>query len=81
MAKVRKNFETSKRTGLKIVNFHAAGIDISPKEMQVCVPVESAEENNRTFGVYTKDLQSIASWPVPDHRADSVQVGLSADAA
>ena len=62
MAKVRKNFETSKRTGLKIVNFHAAGIDISPKEMQVCVPVESAEENNRTFGVYTKDLQSIASW-------------------
>lgn len=62
MAKVRKNFETSKRTGLKIVNFHAAGIDISPKEMQVCVPVESAEENNRTFGVYTKDLKSIASW-------------------
>lgn len=62
MAKVRKNFETSKRSGLKVVNFHAAGIDISPKEMQVCVPVESAEENNRTFGVYTKDLQAIASW-------------------
>ena len=62
MAKVRKKNGISKRSELKVVNFHAAGIDISPKEMQVCVPVESCEENNRTFGVYTKDLRAIASW-------------------
>lgn len=62
MAKVRKKNGISKRSELKVVNFHAAGIDISPKEMQVCVPVESAEVNNRTFGVYTQDLKSIASW-------------------
>ena len=62
MAKVQKKSGTSKRSELKVVNFHAAGIDISPKEMQVCVPLESAAENNRTFGVYTKDLQAIASW-------------------
>ena len=55
MAKVQKKNGISKRSELKVVNFHAAGIDISPKEMQVCVPVESAEVNNRTFGVYTKD--------------------------
>ena len=62
MAKVRKKNETSKRSELKVVNFHAAGIDISPKEMQVCVPLESAAVNNRTFGVYTQDLHSIAEW-------------------
>ena len=62
MAKVQKKSGTSKRSELKVVNFHAAGIDISPKEMQVCVPLDSCEENNRTFGVYTKDLHAIADW-------------------
>ena len=71
MAKVVKKNETSKRSELKVVNFHAAGIDISPKEMQVCVPLDSAEVNNRTFGVYTKDLKAIASW-LKDCKVDTV---------
>ena len=41
---------------------NAAGIDISPKEMQVCVPSDRDGECNRTFGVYTEDLHYIAEW-------------------
>lgn len=40
-----------------VVNPDAAGIDVSPKEMQVCVPEDRARDNNRRFGVYTKDLR------------------------
>ena len=38
MAKVAKRKQTSKGLRLEVVNPNAAGIDISPKEMQVCVP-------------------------------------------
>lgn len=65
MAKVAKKNQCTKkitRKKFEIVNPHAAGIDISPKEMQVCVPSDHAEENNRTFGVFTEDLNEIADW-------------------
>lgn len=62
MAKLAKKKQTSKGLRFEVVNPNAAGIDISPKEMQVCVPADRDGENNRTFGVYTEDLQHIAQW-------------------
>jgi len=62
MAKVQKKVRISKDLEFKVVNINAAGIDISPKEMQVCVPSDRTELCNRTFDVYTKDLKEIASW-------------------
>ena len=44
------------------MNFNAAGVDVSPKELQVCVPSDRDEKCNRTFGVDTKDLHEISSW-------------------
>ena len=44
------------------MNFNAAGVDVSPKELQVCVPSDRDEKCNRTFGAYTKDLHEISSW-------------------
>lgn len=46
----------------KVVNMNAAGIDVSPKELQVCVPSDRDEKCNRTFGVYTQDLSEISAW-------------------
>ena len=62
MAKVSKKKKISKDREFKVVNVNAAGIDISPKEMQVCVPSDRDEHCNRTFGVYTKDLHEISAW-------------------
>ena len=62
MAKLGKKIKTAKGLELKVVNPDAAGIDISPKELQVCVPVGRDAENNRTFGVYTRDLHEISAW-------------------
>lgn len=45
-----------------MVNPNSAGIDISPKEMQVCVPADRDGDCNRTFDVYTEDLHFIAEW-------------------
>jgi hypothetical protein len=41
---------------------HAAGIDVSSTEMQVCVPDERDADNNRRFGTFTEDLHKISSW-------------------
>lgn len=62
MAKLATKRKTCKGLRLEVVNSNAAGIDISPKEMQVCVPVDRAENNNRKFGVYTDDLNNIVEW-------------------
>lgn len=62
MAKVRRKNGISKDREFKVVNMNAAGIDISPKELQVCVPSDRDEKCNRTFGVYTKDLHEISKW-------------------
>ena len=71
MAKVAKNGKACKRTELKIVNPNAAGIDISTKEMQVCVPRDRSEEPNRVFGTFTRDLHAIAAW-LRECRVDTV---------
>ena len=47
---------------LEIVNPNAAGIDVSAKEMQVCVPENSDSDNNRCFGTFTCDLHEISAW-------------------
>jgi hypothetical protein len=69
MAKIKKKItkkaetlKTKKGIELKIVNPDAAGIDVSSTEMQVCVPIDRATENNRRFGTFTEDLHSIAKW-------------------
>lgn len=62
MAKRAKKKQTAKGLRFEVVNPNAAGIDISPKEMQVCVPVDRDSDCNRTFGVYTQDLLLIAEW-------------------
>ena len=62
MAKLATKRKTSKGLRLEVVNSNAAGIDISPKEMQVCVPVDRDKNSNRKFGVYTEDLNNIVEW-------------------
>lgn len=62
MAKKAKKIKTSKGLKLEIVNSHAAGIDVSSTEMQVCVPEDRDADNNRRFGAFTEDLHTISSW-------------------
>lgn len=62
MAKKAQKTTTSKGTKLKIVNPNAAGIDIADTELQVCVPVDRCEDNNRRFGSFTCDIKEICKW-------------------
>ena len=62
MAKKAKKIKTGKGLKLEIVNPHAAGIDVSSTEMQVCVPEDRDSDNNRRFGTFTEDLHYISSW-------------------
>jgi transposase len=62
MAKKAKKIRKDKRLELKIVNPHAAGIDVSSTFMQVCVPLDRDLENNRKFGAFTEDLSKISEW-------------------
>jgi transposase len=47
---------------LNRVNEHAAGIDIGGERHYVAVPPGTTEHPVREFGVFTKDLYSIADW-------------------
>jgi len=60
MAKVAKKSEKSGE--LRLVNPLSCGIDVGATLMQVCIPKELDEENNRPFGTTTKDLREIVSW-------------------
>lgn len=62
MAKLAKKRQTSKGLRFEVVNPNSAGIDVSPKEFQVCVPADRDGDCNRTFGVYTEDLHLISEW-------------------
>lgn len=62
MAKKAKKLHTPKGVELKIVNPNAAGIDIADTEMQVCVPCDRDDDNNRRFGSFTRDLNEICEW-------------------
>jgi transposase len=62
MAKKAKKNKTRTGITLEIVNPHAAGIDVSSTEMQVCVPEDRDGDNNRRFGTFTEDLHTISSW-------------------
>jgi len=57
-----KKVRTRKGLELKIVNPDAAGIDVSSREMQVCVPLDRDADNNRKFGTFTEDLEAISTW-------------------
>lgn len=43
-----------------IINLNAAGIDVSDKEMMVCVPGDRCDEPIQAFGTFTCDLRRIA---------------------
>lgn len=61
MSKSKTKNETVKKiTQLPVINFHAAGIDVSDTEMMVAYPINSEELEVRSFGCFTVDLHSIA---------------------
>ena len=45
-----------------MVNFNAAGVDVSPKELQVCVPSDRDEKCKRTFGVYKVKIEGLGTF-------------------
>lgn len=47
---------------LKIIHPHAAGLDIGAREIWVCVPSQSTEDNVRVFATFTADLHALADW-------------------
>ena len=49
---------------LTTIHPHAAGLDIGAREIWVCAPPQSAEENVRVFGTFTPDLHALADWLV-----------------
>lgn len=61
-AKSAKLLKSSDGNKLAIVNPDAAGIDIADTEMQVCVPEDRDSDNNRRFGSFTSDLDTIVEW-------------------
>lgn len=61
-AKEPKKIKTGRFSGLKIINHDVAGIDVGSTLMQVCVPSDRAEENNRAFGCCARDLKAISAW-------------------
>ncbi|MCC8118160.1 MAG: IS110 family transposase [Bacteroidales bacterium] len=61
-SKETKKSQTGKFSGLKIINPDSAGIDVGSSLMQICVPADRCEENNRAFGSCTKDLKAICAW-------------------
>ena len=59
--KIKKNV-TTKSVALDIVNKDCAGIDVGATSMQVCVPNDRAEVNNRCFGTTTSELRNLCLW-------------------
>lgn len=57
-----KKKQSGKFSGLEIINRDVAGIDVGSTLMQVCVPQDRDEDNNRAFGTCTRDLRSISAW-------------------
>jgi hypothetical protein len=57
--------------GMNSVNQDAAGVDIGAHEIMVCVPGPDNTQLVRSFGNYTADLYSIASW-LGEHKIRTV---------
>ncbi len=61
MKKSKTENESVKRiTQLPVINFTAAGIDVSGSEMMVAYPINSEEIVVKSFGTFTSDLHLIA---------------------
>lgn len=61
MSKRTKNRVKKQRiSAFPILNPNAAGIDVSDKEMMVCVPGDRCDEPIQLFGTFTADLHTIA---------------------
>lgn len=48
--------------GWEAINPHAAGVDIGSAEHFACVPPGATENNVRSFGTFTVDLEALADW-------------------
>lgn len=61
---MKKNEGNSKspKKSMKIVNLHAAGIDIGSRHHYVAVPEGCCEQPVRNFGCLTPDLHRMAQW-------------------
>src|SRR4029077_4952763 len=46
----------------KLINPHAAGVDIGSREHWACVPAQAAQHPVRKFGTFTADLETMAEW-------------------
>lgn len=59
MTKVQTKPQSGK---LKTLYPRSAGIDVGATMMQVCIPKECEDRNNRDFGTTTKSLDEIVQW-------------------
>ena len=57
-----KKDQSSVWEGLKIVNPHAAGLDIAFSEVWAAVPPERTDTPVRKFDTFTPDLEALADW-------------------
>jgi transposase len=48
--------------GLKVIDSHAAGLDIGSEEIWAAVAPAQNQEPVRKFGTFTPDLQVLADW-------------------
>ena len=46
----------------KLINPHAAGVDIGSREHWACVPKAADAQPVRSFGTFTQDLEALADW-------------------
>ena len=60
--KRRRKVKATCDSKLHIINPNTAGIDLGSREHYVCVPIESTNDNIRSFGCTTPDLLALADW-------------------
>ena len=58
----KKRIKKQRISVFPILNPNAAGIDVSDKEMVVCVPGDRCDEPIQLFGTFTSDLHTIARY-------------------
>lgn len=58
--RTKKRVKKQRISVFPILNPNAAGIDVSDKEMMVCVPGDRCDEPIQLFGTFTADLHTIA---------------------
>jgi transposase len=62
MSQAKRERQLEPWTGLRVVNPHAAGLDLGSSEIWAAVPPDSTREPVRVFGTLTPDLALLADW-------------------